>query len=329
MTVSRVTNGHPRVSDATRRRVLVAIRDPDYRPSRMARDLSLGRSRSVTVMTSNTTLYGRAALVQGIEEAARAAGYHVAIGVLDSARPTAVRAAVDRVCDATSGGVIVIAFDLAGIRALRALPPGVAVAAALEIKDERDRRQYPSVALDDRTAAIAATSYLLGLGHRTVHYIGLPSSTAASSRMQGWRTALCEAGAPVPDAVTAGWTHGSGYEAARRLAADRRVTAILCGNDDLALGALHALREAGRSVPQNISVIGFDDIPAAAFFTPPLTSVRLDFVGLGHDCFTLLHHVLNPAGPPPEPTAVIPQLIVRDTTGPAPRRRKSGILTTR
>lgn len=111
--------------------------------------------------------------------------------------------------------------------------------------------------------------------------------------------------------------------AARGLARDRNVTAILCGNDDLALGALHALREAGRPVPDSVSVVGFDDSPSAAFFAPPLTTVRLDFVGLGRDCFALLHYALNPVGPPPAAAAAAPRLILRETTGPAPRVRRS------
>lgn len=320
MTVSRVVNGYPNVSESTRRRVLDAVRELDYRPSRVARDLSRGRSQSVTVMTSDTTLYGRASVLRGVEEAARAAGFQVVVGVLDSPAPAAVRAAVDRCCDPSSGGVIVIAFDLAGVRALRAIPPGIPVVAALETNDVRDAREYPSMAMDDREAAAAATRYLLGLGHRTVHHVSLPSSTRSSARAQGWRAALRTAGAPIPEVVTGGWTPRSGYDAGRQLAADRRVTGVLCGNDDLALGVMHALREAGRTVPDSVSVVGFDDIPFAEFFAPPLTTVRLDFAGLGRDCFALLHHVLNPDDTPPVPVAAAPQLVVRQTTGPARSR---------
>jgi len=319
MTVSRVINDSPGVSDATRRHVLGIIEEMNFRPSRVARELSRGRSTSVTVMTSDTTLYGRAALLQGVEEAARAAGLQVVIGMLDSPRPAAVKAAIDRLCDPTSGGVIVIAWDVAGVRALRAIPPGIPVVAALEINDTRDSREYPTTALDDRAAAATATGYLLELGHRTVHHIAVPSSTRSSARVQGWRSALRAAGAPVPEAVAAGWTPRSGYEAARQLAADREVTAVLCGNDDIALGVLHAMREAGRAVPDSVSVVGFDDIPAAAFFAPPLTTVRLDFAGLGRDCVALLQHVRDPGGAAPDPVAAPPRLVVRDTTGPAPR----------
>ena len=320
MTVSRVINGRPGVSEGTRQRVLRAIGELEYRPSRTARDLSRGTSRSIMVMTSDTTLYGRAALLQGIEVAARRAGFHVGIGMLESSRPTAIRAAIDRSCDSTTGGVIVIAFDLAGVRALRAIPAGIPVAAAREINNERDARRFASVAVDDLNAAHAATRYLLALGHETVHYVAIPSSTSMSARMEGWRRALLDAHAPVPEVTPGGWTHRSGYEAGQRLATDRSVTAILCGNDDLALGVLHAMREAGRAVPDSVSVVGFDDIPASEFFAPPLTTVHLDFVGLGRDCFALLHQQLSPSSGPAHLVAAPPRLIVRETTGPARRR---------
>jgi DNA-binding LacI/PurR family transcriptional regulator len=322
MTVSRVINDNPHVSAPTRQRVLSAIQRLEYRPSRSARDLSRGRSRSVTVMTSDTSLYGRAALLRGVEEAARAADYHVNIGVLDSPRPAAIQAAIDHSCDPSSGGVVVIAFDAAGVRALRAIPSGIPLVAALEINNVNDRRTYPSVALDDRAAAVMATRHLLELGHTTVQHISIPSSTTSSARMQGWRSALREAGIRPPAPIPAGWSPRSAYEAALRIAADRDVTAVLCGNDDLALGVIHALRQAGRAIPDDVSVVGFDDAPLAAFYAPPLTTVQLDFVGLGRDCFALLQHVVNPDRPRPVPRADQPRLIVRETTAAPGRSRR-------
>jgi DNA-binding LacI/PurR family transcriptional regulator len=315
MTVSRVINGHPHVKEATRQQVLAVIREMEYRPSRLARELSLGASRTVTVLTANPTLHGPAALLQGVEEAARAAGFSVGVCVLDSADPAAVAQSVDRVCDPSTGGVIVIAYDLAGVRALRVLPTGVRVVAALEATDARAGRRYPSVMLDDRSAAAAATRHLLSLGHRTVHYVAAPSSTRASPRTQGWRAALRAAGADVPRVVTAGWSPASGYRRGRPLAANRDVTAVLCGNDDLAFGVIHAMREAGRPVPDEVSVVGFDDIPQAAFYAPPLTTVRLDFVGLGRDCFRLIRDTGAPA------TAAPPELVIRASAGPPPKGR--------
>jgi DNA-binding LacI/PurR family transcriptional regulator len=141
-----------------------AIRELDFRPNRAARALSPGTSRTVTILTSNTTLYGRAAILHGVEEAARAAGFPVG----------------------------------AGIRALRAVPAGIPVVAALEVTDTQDRKRYPSVTLDDRTAAQNATRDLLDLGHQTVHHVAIPSSTDAGARMQGWRAALKAAGVEPP-----------------------------------------------------------------------------------------------------------------------------------
>ncbi len=324
MTVSRVINGNPSVSTPTRQRVLAAIGQLEYRPSRSARDLSRGRSRSVTVMTSDTGLYGRAALLSGVEEAARAAGYHVNIGVLDSPDPAAIRAAIDHSCDPSSGGVVVIAFDAAGVHALRAIPPGIPCVAALEVNNVEDGRAYPSVALDDRTAAATATRHLLDLGHRTVHHVAIPSSSRTSSaRMQGWRSALRKAGIQPPPPVLAEWGPESAYRAARHLAVDPEVSAVLCGNDDLALGVIHALREAGRAIPGDVSVIGFDDTPLAAFYAPPLTTVRLDFAGLGRDCFALLQYVVDPGGPRPARLADPPRLIIRETTAAPGRHRRA------
>ena len=318
-TVSRVINGHPNVRDATRRRVQRAISQLGFRPNRAARALSLGTSPAVTVITSDTTLYGRASILHGVADAARAVGFSVGVCVLDSAEPDAVHTAIERSCDPTAGGVIVIAYDLAGVRALRAIPAGIPVAAALEVNDAQGGTRYPSVTLDDRTAAGSATRYLLDLGHRTVHYVAIPSSTDASARMQGWHAALRAAGAAIPDVVPGGWTPQAGYRAGRRLAADPDVTAVLCGNDDLALGVIHALREAGRDVPGAVSVVGFDDIPPAAFYAPPLTTVRLDFAGVGRDCFGLLHSSMYPAIPHRPPLAAAPELIVRASTGHPPR----------
>jgi len=323
-TVSRVINGHPAVRESTRERVLSSIAELGFRPNRTARALARGQTRAVTVLTPNTTLYGYAATLQGIEEAARAAGFSVGICVLDSAAPGAVRATVEAACDPTAGAVIVIAFDLAGVRALRAVPPGVSVVAAVEASEGKARHPYPCAWLDDRAAATEATRYLLELGHETVHYVAIPSSTGASDRTKGWRSALEEAGAPVPDAIPGDWFPRSGYEAGRRLAVDQQVTAILCGNDDLALGVLRAMREAGRAVPESVSVVGFDDAPQSAFYAPALTTVRQDFVGLGRDCFQLLRNQHDPLAPQQARTVSQPELIIRDSTAPPAGARRGG-----
>jgi DNA-binding LacI/PurR family transcriptional regulator len=176
-------------------------------------------------------------------------------------------------------------------------------------------RGQPWVWLDDRKASLEATRYLLGLGHRTVHYVSIPSSTDASQRLAGWRAALDAAGAPVPEPVQCGWTPRSGYQAGRALAADAGVTAVLCGNDDLAVGVMRAMSEAGRPVPAAVSVVGFDDTPLSAFLTPALTTVRMDFTELGRAAFAMLRGLVDPQAGAERPSWPQPRLIVRESAG--------------
>ncbi|MGH3264999.1 MAG: LacI family DNA-binding transcriptional regulator, partial [Trebonia sp.] len=307
-TVSRVINDHPSVRPATRELVMAAIEELGFRPNRAARVLRGAHARSVTVLTPNTSLYGYQAALQGIEESARAAGFSVGVCVVDSGQRAQVAAAVKRATE-PGGSLIVIAYDRTGTLALDAVSPEVPMAAMVETPAVSPSPDKPWVWLDDRKAAAQATRYLLSLGHRTVHYLAIPSSTNTSQRQAGWRQALEEAGAPVFAPVECGWTPRSGYETGHRLAADPDVTAVLCGNDDLALGVMRALHAAGLSVPGDVSVVGFDDMPAAEFLTPPLTTVRLDFAGLGRACFALLRSLLEPAATGPSntgPTTIDP-----------------------
>ena len=327
-TVSRVINGHPSVRPATRELVLAAIEELGFRPNRAARVLRGANARSVTVLTPNTSLYGYQAALQGIEEAARAAGFSVGVRVVDSEQRTEVASAVTRAIE-PGGSLIVIAYDRAGTLALDAVPPEVPMAAMVETPAVAPAPDKPWVWLDDRRAAAEATRYLLSLGHRTVHYLAIPSSTHTSQRQARWRQALEESGAPVPAPVPCGWTPRSGYQTGQRLAANPEVTAVLCGNDDIALGVMRAVHAAGLSIPGDVSVVGFDDTPVAEFLTPPLTTVRLDFADLGRACFALLRSLLEPTAMS-QATGELhaqrpqPELVIRESAGPPSLPRGSG-----
>jgi DNA-binding LacI/PurR family transcriptional regulator len=322
-TVSRVINGHPSVRTSTRQLVQAAIDELGFRPNRAARALRGGPARSVSVITPNTSLYGYQAALQGIEEAARAAGFAVGVRVLESDLPLEVSDAVTRAIE-PGGSLIVIAHDRTGTMALEAVPPDIPMAAMVETPATDPGSDRPWVWLDDRKAASQATRYLLSLGHRTVHYLAIPSSTDTSQRQAGWREALEEAGAPVPDPLQCGWTPRSGYAAGQVLASDPEVTAMLCGNDDLALGAMRALQKGGRAIPGDVSVVGFDDTPMSEFLTPPLTTVRLDFAELGRACFALLLALMERKAALPRTRRPEPELIIRESTGPLPGPRGSG-----
>jgi len=319
-TVSRVINESERVKPSTRTAVLATIARLEYRPNRAARALAGGPVQSVTVLTSNTRQYGFAAALEGIEEATRAAGFAMGVRVVESGTPADVRDAVERAIE-PAGALIIIAYDAPGIAALNTVPPDVPMAAMVETPSGDEALGKPWVWIDDREAAGDATKFLLGLGHTTVHYVAIPTSRRVAQRTLGWRGALKAAGVPVPEPVQAGWDPQSGCEVARDLARDRKVTAVLCGNDELAFGVMRALHQAGRAIPRDVSVVGFDDMPASAFHIPALTTVRQDFKTLGKACFAKLLAVIEPTGSSDVIESPRAELVVRESASPPPGSR--------
>ncbi|MEU6349168.1 LacI family DNA-binding transcriptional regulator [Streptomyces sp. NPDC047072] len=314
-TVSRVLNDHPNVKPATRDRVLAAVRELGYRPNAAARNLVTRRTRTLGVISFNTTLYGPASMLYGIEQAARQHEYFVTVAALDALDRRSVLDAVDRLRDQGVEGIIVVAPQNTAVAALANVPPDVALVAV----GCGTHTTLPSVAVDNEAGAEQATAYLLDLGHRTVHHLVGPRSWLdAQERESGWRRALEKRGAPVPEPLVAGdWTARTGFEHGRRIASDPDVTAVFCANDHMALGLLRALQQAGHRVPEDISVIGFDDIPEAEYFGPPLTTVRQDFDELGRRALRALIGIIgDPATATPAPAetpyaTIQPSLVVR------------------
>jgi DNA-binding LacI/PurR family transcriptional regulator len=180
----------------------------------------------------------------------------------------------------------------------------------------------PLVTGDSRTGARKATEHLLALGHATVWHIAGPAGwTSADHRLTSWRATLRAAGAAVPDPLVGDWSADSGYDLGRRLARRPEVTAVFASNDQMALGLLHALHESGRSVPGDVSVVGYDDIPEAAHFLPPLTTVRTDFSEIGTRSLRLLLDRIDGPGERPRADTLVPvDLVTRASSGPPPGR---------
>lgn len=313
-TVSRVLNNSPKVRADTRERVLVAIRQLDYRPNSMARALVTGRSKTLGVVSFDTTLYGPASTLLGIERAAHAAGYGVSVSSLQSLNRDTVLDAIQRLRDQGVDGVVVIAPLRAGVEALAHVRTDFAVVAVAAGPEA----SIPVATIDQAAGAAAATRHLLELGHQTVHHLAGPHDwKEAEERIEGWRSTLEAAGAPVPALVRGDWTARSGYQLGQELIRLPAATAIFVANDQMALGLLRRVHEAGREVPRDLSIVGFDDIPEAAYFTPPLTTVRQDFADLGGRCLhTLLARIEGEAGP--TRVVVAPALVIRGSTGVAP-----------
>ena len=317
-TVSRVVNGHPNVAPHTRERVERAIAELGYRPNIAARALVTGSTRTIGLVTVKINQYGPAQTMLGLENAARAAGYSLSVSILDDATAAAMRDAVDTFVAQRVDGIVALSTYDDAAEALRALEPPVPLV-AVQVGGGEDR---PAVGVDQETGARLATRHLLGLGHGTVHHVAGPAdSQEARGRVDGWRSELEAAGAPVPEQTLRGdWTPSSGYLAGKALAARIRggeeITAIFLANDQMALGLLAALHENGLRVPEDVSVVGFDDLPEAPYFTPPLTTVRQDFAELGRRGVQLVLARMKGEDLHPEP--VPPALLVRSSTGPAP-----------
>ncbi|WP_460350179.1 LacI family DNA-binding transcriptional regulator [Actinoallomurus acanthiterrae] len=310
-TVSRVLSGSAPVSADKRRQVLRAIDELGYRPNAAAQALVTGRRSIVSVLTADTTRYGYAETIRGIEEAARAVGLVVAITVLDADDEESIEAAVDLALGQPLAGAIALEFDSRGSRALTILPKSLPVAA---VSSEAEGRRVPRALFDDRAGGRDATNYLLGLGHRTVHHVAVPGSGRPSGRTLGWREALEAAGAPVPEPLMSDWTARSGYQAGVHLARRRDVTAVLCGNDEIAFGVIKGLQAEGLRVPEDVSVVGFDDHPLAEMWTPPLTTMGQDFAELGRMAVGfLLGRLAGGAYRAPSSTL---KLVVRGSTAP-------------
>jgi DNA-binding LacI/PurR family transcriptional regulator len=315
-TVSRVLNNHPNVRVETARRVRAAIAELGYRPNTAARALVTGSTRTIGLVTSHINQYGPAQTLLGLEQAARSAGYSLGVAILDENSETAMREAVDRFVAQSVDAVVALSTYGQAVDALRRFVAPVPLIAVQVGRGE----DHPTVWVDQELGAELATRHLLELGHRTVHHVSGPvDSLESRGRLRGWRRELLRAGAPVPEPIEGDWTAAAGHAVGRRLAAARRrgedVTAVFLANDQMALGLLAALHEEGLEIPDDVSVIGFDDLPEAPYFTPPLTTVRQDFEELGRRGVELV--LARLAGQDLHPEPVPAPLLVRASTGPA------------
>ncbi|MFK0286186.1 LacI family DNA-binding transcriptional regulator [Streptomyces sp. NPDC090499] len=313
-TVSRVSNGHPGVVSSTREQVLAAMRELGYRPNSAARALRYGRFNTIGVILFSLSSTGSSRTVEAIATHAAAEGYAITLIPIDVATQDNVLGAFTRMGELAVDAVIVIMeihlLDTATVQ----LPPGVHV--VVVDSDAGDR--YGVVDTDQADGARGAVRHLLDLGHRTVwHVAGPASSYAAQRRAQAWRTVLAEAGCPVPTPLRGDWSAESGYAAGLALAEEPACTAVFAANDQMALGLLRAFHERGRSVPAEISVVGFDDTPDAAFFIPPLTTVHQDFAEVGRRCVAgVLRQIRTGDDSRPGTDLVPARLVVRESTAP-------------
>ncbi len=331
-TVSRVLEDSPKVAARTRDRVQDAMRAIGYYGNSQASQLVSGRAQTVGIITSNTVAYGYARTISGIENEARQVGMAALITVIESSSDRDVAAAVAAVASHVLSGVVVVDFDAAAHATIPLIPSYLPVVSATSPSYGPDTGR-PYVAYDDHLGAKESVEHLIALGHTGIFVMAQPNNDPPERRSVGAVDALTDALLPhYPIVRCESWEPSSGYDACAQIldTYGDRVTAIVCPNDELALGAIRAIHDRGLRVPEDISITGFDDIPVAQYLSPSMTTVHQSFMELGRRSFRLLMDVVTAAeqGDAGQPDPQIdlaqsldPFLVVRESTAaPNPRR---------
>jgi DNA-binding LacI/PurR family transcriptional regulator len=294
--------------------VLQVIDQLGYRPNQAARALVTSRSRTIGVLTSQTAHYGAATSLHAVEEAAREAGYVISTTSLATSDYESIRDRLEYLMNQSIEALIVIAPQVRVFDAIKELEIRVPL-----VTLDSTRRDEHSLSVDQIMGARLAAKHLIDLGHEHIlHLAGPQDWIEAEARMRGFIEEIVDADLIAYPPILGDWTADFGHYVGRELLHRRDFTAVFAANDQMALGLIHAFREGGLDVPRDISIVGFDDIPEAAHYWPPLTTVRQDFVEIGRRSITMLLSELNGRRGVSH-DQILPELIVRESTAP-PRR---------
>lgn len=314
MTVSRVLNDYPYIKEATRRRVLEVIEELDYRPNMAARALATQRSQRIGVLVESAVEFGPTSTLRAVESAARLAGYSVSAIALRGGDEITPQEAVDNLTTQGIDALCVVAPRSSSIAALRKISIGVPV---LVVKPDKDPT-FLAVSVDQQEGTTLAVDHLVSLGHRDIlHLAGPLDWLDARARERAFHARAKAWGIRERPIVVGDWTADFAYDFAKGIRELPDYTAIFAGNDDMAVGLIHGLAERGFSVPDDLSVVGFDDVPLSAHVLPPLTTIRQNFHALGVSAVDMLRAAIEKREIP-RVTRIPAELLVRSSTA-APR----------
>jgi LacI family transcriptional regulator len=266
------------ISEQTRRKVDRAVGQLGYRTNTTARALATNRSKRIGAVVFELTEFGPSAIVKGAASAARKAGFLLDIVSLDGSDHASISEALDILTEQDFAGIFAVGPAAMIHKELESR--AFAVPVSLEAEDVDSPFDQPH-SLNGQGAELMMDE-LIGMGHSRIGHVGGPIGwTSTTNRELAYWRALTRRGLPTFPILRGDWSARSGYAAGLAWPLDLETTAIFAANDHMALGLLSAFRDRGLSVPDQISVVGFDDIPEAEFMAPPLTTVRLDFFDLG------------------------------------------------
>jgi DNA-binding LacI/PurR family transcriptional regulator len=315
-TVSRLLRGYEGIRPQTKTRVMDALQQLGYRPNLAARSLTTGRSHRIGALTHEIDQVGPSKIAQGASVAAREAGYLLDIVTLDMSNSEAINEALELIMQHDLAGVLALASTDEMMHAFEAAEFRVPAYIAVEEDDAftGHSTELASVGLP------ALIKHLAGLGHRRLlHIAGSTTWSAARNRSRAYESAVADLSLESQGIVYGDWSAKSGYDAIKKLHGDLEATAVVAANDQMALGAMLALTEQGYDIPGDISVVGIDDIPEAAYFSPPLTTLHVDFAAQGRSAVQHLLGQIEGTAVPAQP-GLPSRLITRRSTGPAPHR---------
>ncbi|SEH91478.1 DNA-binding transcriptional regulator, LacI/PurR family [Mycolicibacterium rutilum] len=310
-TVSRVINGSPSIRPATKARVEQAIEELGYRPNTAARALVTRRSGIVGIIGSNSGLYGPTSIQRSVQEAARAAGYFSSLVPLAEVTADELRSALDHLTRQSVEAIVMIVGQEDALEVVHSASAGV----PLIVVEGDLSGQGLTVGVDQIKGAHLATRHLVDLGHRDIDHVAGPLTyTEAKGRRTGYEATMRDAGLVPGELWEGDWTPGSGYRIGRELVRKASSTAVFVANDQMAIGVMHAFAEAKVRVPDDVSIVGFDDIPESGYLNPALTTVKQDFRVLGQRAIELVARSLE--GTPANVPLLAPELIIRASTAP-------------
>jgi DNA-binding LacI/PurR family transcriptional regulator len=317
--VSRVLNDSPKVSPEARERVQQAVEHLRYKPNSTARALARRRTMSLGVLVVGSFQYGPTVILLSIAETARQGGYATRLLSSEAVDRASMQKALDQLVEDSVDGIVVLAPLTAAATAVQGLTADV----PLVMFEPGQDNGTTIVSIDETLGARLATRHLIELGHQTVWHISGPAGWLGSeARIRGWRDELTAAGRVANEVFAGNWTAASGYTAGQEIVRNAGVTALYVANDQMALGVLKALDDSGLAVPDDISIVGFDDTPESGLYRPALTTVRMDFAEVGRRCVHRLLDMIHDRPLEPRPP-VPPELVVRASTappkGPKPR----------